>query len=65
MVVLAHRLGKKEIVVLGFDAEILEDRVGPKSFHVVLVKTSEKETPASFSTGPYPVFYLAVSNGVV
>jgi hypothetical protein len=34
----AHRLGKQEEVVLWFDTEIFEDRVGPESFHVILEK---------------------------
>lgn len=33
----AHGLGEEEMVVLGFDSQILEYRVGPESFHKILL----------------------------
>lgn len=32
----AYRLSKEEVMVLRLDSQILEDGIGPESFHVVL-----------------------------
>ncbi len=50
-------------MVLGLDAQIFEDGVGPESFHVVLMLSAHK-----FHYGvqkAYPVLNLSVANRIV
>lgn len=51
-------------MVFGLDSEVFKDGVRPETFHMILDAVSV--LPSVRTRGvPYPVLYLAVSNGVV
>jgi len=61
-----YRLGEKEVVVLRFDAQVLEDGILPEALHVILRYTSvtnniRKSNPHI----TYPVVDLPVPYGVI
>jgi hypothetical protein len=58
---ITYGFGEQEVVIFGFDAQILEYRVGPEPFHMVLLSQFDS---LSFEN-TYPVLDLAMSYGVV
>ena len=60
---LPYGLGKKEVVVFWFHAQVLEYGVGPKALHEILSLVNK--FIQSLCLLPYPVVYLTMPNGVV